>query len=185
MSKQAIVLLSGGIDSTACVHYYLQNQFVVTSVYIDYGQAARREELDSAKSISLHYGVTLDIISADLRNNFGAGEISGRNAFLLFTVLLKYQQHNGLISLGIHSGTGYYDCSETFIKDMMNVVAGYSKGKIQIDAPFVNLDKGGVYQYALTNKLPIDLTYSCETGGVPCQKCNSCLDRRRLNVRTF
>jgi len=41
----ALILLSGGIDSTACVHYYLDQKFDVKAVFIDYGQKARKNEL--------------------------------------------------------------------------------------------------------------------------------------------
>jgi len=53
--KSALILLSGGIDSTACIHYYLDGKFDVKAVFLDYGQKARVRELSSAKKIAKYY----------------------------------------------------------------------------------------------------------------------------------
>lgn len=183
MLKNSIVLLSGGIDSTACIYYYINQGFNVKAVFIDYGQIASKKELESAKKIAALYEVNLDIITLDHSLKFAQGEIKGRNAFLIFAVLLNYSKLQGLISLGIHSGTSYYDCSEHFSKNIQKILDGYTNGQLVLDTPFLKWDKKMVYNYCKINEIPIHLTYSCENGtDEPCGICNSCKDRRALNV---
>ena len=71
---------------------------------------------------------------------------------------------NGLISMGIHSGTNYYDCSEAFLREINRILEGYSDGRVVLAAPFLKWDKRMIYDYILDNGLPIHLTYSCENG---------------------
>ncbi len=182
--KQAsIVLLSGGIDSAACVHYYIDLNFEVNATFIDYGQNARDNERQSAKRIAAYYNIKLDQVSLSSTEHFGPGEIRGRNAFLIMVALLNYPQYKGIISLGIHSGTPYYDCSPQFIRDITPLTDAYTNGEVRIDVPFLTWEKPAVYTYCKEKNIPIHLTYSCEAGtNPPCGECRSCKDRELLNV---
>lgn len=179
----ALVLLSGGIDSAACVHYYISQGLQVEGVFVDYGQEARDREFSSSSQIASHYGIKLNRLNLEVPHTFAQGEITGRNAFLLLAAILAYPGHRGLISLGIHSGVPYYDCSDSFVKDIRKVLEGYADGGIILDAPFLKWDKRMIVDYCKSNDVPIHLTYSCENGGdIPCGTCLSCRDRKALNV---
>lgn len=178
-----IVLFSGGVDSTACLHYYLAQKFNVTALFIDYGQSAIKRELKSVSAIARHYKISFDTIKIDMNRKFKEGEIKGRNAFFLMAALAKYNDFSGIISLGIHTGSSYFDTTKQFTIYMQNLFTEYTDGKIRLDAPFLDWSKPMVYEYCLENKVPINLTYSCELGKEnPCGKCLSCLDRKALNV---
>lgn len=180
--KKVIILLSGGVDSTACIHYYLKTGFCPTALFIDYGQAAKEKEYESAKKVAHSYNIEFDYIKVEMGQKFKQGEISGRNAFFIIVAMMKYINFSGFISLGIHSGVPYYDCLPRFITDIKNLLDGYTDGKIRIDAPFLNWNKPMIYKYCKENKIPLELTYSCESGTTPpCGKCRSCLDRKALN----
>jgi len=180
-ANQVIVLLSGGIDSACCVKYYLESGIDVRCLYINFGQTAIKREISSAKAVSKHFKVPLDIVSIDLSKNFGIGEMKGRNGMFFLLALMKYPNHNGLISIGIHEGVNYYDTKKGFLDSMQGIVDQYTSGNIKIDAPFLNWSKKMVYDYAINKNLPIDLTYSCECGELtPCGQCASCLDRKGL-----
>jgi 7-cyano-7-deazaguanine synthase len=87
----------------------------------------------------------------------------------------------GILALGIHSGTGYYDCSAAFMKSMAALVAEHTDGSLILLAPFLDWSKKQVYDYFTGAKLPIELTYSCEAGtNGACAVCNSCRDRSVL-----
>ena len=179
----AVVLLSGGIDSAACVRYYLDLGFRLTGLFIDYGQRARNNEDESAAQIANYYDIPLDKLSLSPVKHFGPGEIRGRNAFFVIAALLFYPQFKGILSLGIHSGTPYYDCSQQFISDIATIIDAYVGGEVRIEAPFIKWDKASIYMYCKENNVPIHLTYSCEAGMVPpCGQCRSCKDREALNV---
>lgn len=49
---QCTVLLSGGLDSAACVSFYLEHRFLVSAIHFSYGQAAESNELRAARSIA-------------------------------------------------------------------------------------------------------------------------------------
>jgi 7-cyano-7-deazaguanine synthase len=178
-----VVLLSGGIDSAACVRYYLDLGFQLKGLFIDYGQRARGNESKSAIQVANHYGIPLDRLSLSPARDFGPGEIRGRNAFFIISALLFYPQFKGILSLGIHSGTPYYDCSHQFINDIKTIIDAYAGGEVQIDAPFLAWDKSMIYVYCKEKGVPIHLTYSCEAGtDPPCSKCLSCKDREALDA---
>ena len=177
-SKYCLVLLSGGIDSTACIHYYLSQDYEVQGVFIDYGQKANEKEAISAEKIVLHYKIDLNKLTFKTTQNFNQGEIKGRNAFLVLAAILAYPDFKGIIALGIHSDTPYYDCSRSFVNDMNNILREYSSGQVLLDTPFLKWNKTMIYKYCKDNDVPVYLTYSCENGGEnPCGKCLSCRER--------
>lgn len=179
----AIVLLSGGIDSAACVRYYLNLGFRLRGLFIDYGQRARDNENKSAVQVANYFDIQLDKLLLSPVKNFGPGEIRGRNAFFVIAALLFYPQFKGILSLGIHSGTPYYDCSPQFVSDLKTIIDAYTGGEVRIEAPFIKWDKASIYIYCKEKNVPIHLTYSCEAGtDPPCGKCLSCKDREALHA---
>jgi len=182
-NKNVIVLASGGIDSTACINYYLSLGFKVKSFFVNFGQKSSSKEFESAQKISSHYGIELSSVKCNFSNRFSSGEIIGRNGFLVLTAIMENPHFKGLISLGIHSGVPYYDCTPAFLNDMNRIVESYTDGQIKLDAPFLNWDKFMVYGYCKNENVPINLSYSCENGKFkPCGQCLSCLDRRTLDA---
>ena len=81
-----------------------------------------------------------------------------------------------MISIGVHEGSGYWDCGPEFVALAQQLADGYAGGAIQIDAPLVALGKADVYALGRRLGVPEGLTYSCERGGAPCGRCRSCLD---------
>jgi 7-cyano-7-deazaguanine synthase len=181
MSNDAIVLLSGGIDSAACAWFLRDRGHSIKGLFVDYGQRAVLFEKRSAEALSTTLGIALDCISVSTPNQFGAGEVIGRNAFLVFAALLSSRLHSGVIALGIHSGTTYYDCSSAFARSIDRLLAEHTDGRVRLSAPFITWSKKNIFDYYEASGLPIDLTYSCEAGSMPpCGTCLSCRDRRVL-----
>lgn len=179
---QVLVLTSGGIDSAGCIKYYLDFGFEVRGLFVDYGQKARIKEWESAQKIAEFYKIKMDSIIIQHSGNVSDGEISGRNGFLIMTCMLANPKFQGLISLGIHAGVPYYDCSKAFANKMSVLISEYSEGRLKLDFPFISWDKKKVYSFCQDMGVPISQTYSCECGDIPCGKCRSCLDRKALNV---
>src|SRR5437016_4952826 len=128
-SKQdmvVLVLLSGGIDSSACAQFYLDLGCKVSCLFVDYGQAAAKYEQAAAIAISAHYGIKLDRISCTGFPLSAEGFIQGRNAFLLSCALMAFGHSSGLVAIGVHSGTRYVDCKPSFIKEAQRVFDLYS-----------------------------------------------------------
>ena len=176
-----LVLLSGGIDSALCAQLYKNQGFLVETLFIDYGQLAATKEADSALKVAKHLSVPIKNISLKGIHTKMQGEIGGRNAFLLFIALMAFSQKSGIIGIGLHSGTPYYDCSEEFVNRIQDVFDRYTDGCVKIGAPFLNWSKAEIWNYFCRTGIPFQLTYSCERGlQQPCGKCLSCKDLEKL-----
>lgn len=177
---QATVLLSGGIDSAACAHLLKKDGYSVGGLFVDFGQASAQREKRAAIAVSEWLSIPMRVLEIAQDQRFGAGEIPGRNAFLVFSALAVCRCHDGLLAIGIHAGTGYFDCSPSFIERVMPLVEECTNGRASVVAPFLHWTKDEVYSYFLSAELPLNRTYSCEAGDEPCGVCASCRDRKRL-----
>ena len=172
-----VVLVSGGIDSTACVDFYKRHNFEVSGIHINYGQPASSQECIAAKTIAEHYGLPLTVLTLSGARPKSVGEVIGRNAFLLFAASTELESYPALIALGIHSGTPYFDCSTTFFSKMQELLDGQCEGRLRVAAPFIEWDKFDIWNYCREHEVPIEMTYSCEQGlQQPCGQCRSCKD---------
>src|SRR6266481_5119588 len=134
-----IVLFSGGIDSGACAHYLAREMHEVHPLFVDYGQKAATPEAAAARKLSSALGFTLHSFKMTASRSFGAGEIKGRNAFLVFSAILsEVYKEPCTIALGIHSGTPYYDCTAAFLESIDRLVAEQSDGSARVVAPFLS-----------------------------------------------
>src|SRR3981189_786657 len=108
---RTIVLLSGGIDSSACAHFLAhEGGNDVHPLFVDYGQKAAHAERTAAHALSEVLGLTSHTFAVSNNQSFGKGEIRGRNAFLIFcAVMSALYVEPCQIALGIHAGTPYYD----------------------------------------------------------------------------
>jgi 7-cyano-7-deazaguanine synthase len=179
--NEAMVLLSGGVDSTACLAFLKSQNTRSSCLYINYGHSAANQETRAALEVSAFYGVRLKQIAVSGFPHWGAGFIPGRNAFLLHTALMATTFKKGMIAIGIHSGTAYSDCSDYFLRQMQSSFDVYTEGRISVCAPFLHWTKKEIWEYCRMMKVPFELTYSCEAGHDPvCGQCLSCIDRGLL-----
>jgi 7-cyano-7-deazaguanine synthase len=173
--------MSGGIDSAACAHLLRSQGMAVDGLFINHGQAAAEPEARAVAALTDHLGIGLRKAGLLWSRPFGPGELPGRNAFLIFTALLVSGGRSGLLGLGLHAGTPYYDCSEAFVTSIGQLVAEHTDGRVSLVVPFVTWTKKEVYDYFVSAGLPINATYSCEAGKEPpCGACASCRDRQAL-----
>jgi 7-cyano-7-deazaguanine synthase len=181
LARNVLVLLSGGIDSCACVSYYIAQGASVSALFVDYGQISSQREANAALKICKYYNIPLNKITVSGLKSWLGGYVPGRNAFLLYTGMMSFQDTTGTIALGIHAGTNYNDCSQEFIQTMQLSFDLYTDGCIRV--PFINLNKLGVWNYCKSENIPIELTYSCELGKEqPCGDCLSCKDLEILHA---
>ena len=154
-----LILFSGGIDSTACLNYFLKRNDKINLLYFNYGQPNEQIERKAAIDVSNFYNIELNIIRID-GCSVSEGMIPGRNAFLLSLSLLKVPFRNGGVVIGIHSRSIYSDCSESFLDLMQNIFDIYYDGRVKILAPFLYWDKSDIIAYAKAEKIPLELAYS-------------------------
>lgn len=206
MNKDAVVLLSGGQDSTTCLFWakaYFDN---VVALSIDYGQR-HHIELEAAKKIAhiakVEHKIFATSIFTDIGDSalVGNGDISafhksskdlpasfvpGRNIlFLTIAGALAYKK--GITS--IVTGTcqtdfsGYYDCRDITIKSLQ-ITLSLGLGKdITIHTPLMWLNKKETVNLAIS--LPgcmeaLAYSHTCYEGQrPPCGKCPACILRAK------
>jgi 7-cyano-7-deazaguanine synthase len=173
--KKAIVLLSGGQDSTTCLYWAKANFDEVTAIGFDYGQK-HRKELFQAKKIAEEMAKVPYIIfpcagllggssltdhhlnhnhSHEQNSNLPASFTAGRNALFL-TVAASYGHKLGITDIvtGICQTdySGYPDCREEFINAMeMSLslgIYGMYKGMVKIHTPLMYLTKAETFKLA-------------------------------------
>ena len=175
-----LVLLSGGIDSATLLSHAHQMWPRVESLFVDYGQAAALGERAAARALASEASVDHREASF-IGSTFGAGEIRGRNAFLVHAALLAWGEERGAIALGVHAHSVYRDCSPEFAGLMQRSLDLHTGGALQLSTPFITRTKGEVFSLALDLHVPLHLTYCCEASGTaPCGTCDSCRDREHL-----
>ncbi|WP_343748007.1 7-cyano-7-deazaguanine synthase [Fluviicola sp.] len=178
--NNVLILASGGIDSTACIQFYKDLGFEVELVFLNLGQPSHKNELNAVTKISEYYGCKLNILNVS-GLNITKGFILGRNAALIFLALMSFSKSFGIIAIGIHSGTTYYDCGENFLNQVQSIIKEYSGDLVQVAAPFLTWNKKEIANYCSLEKVPIHLTYSCELGlDQPCNECLTCKDLRKI-----
>lgn len=184
-NKNVLVLFSGGIDSTSCIYYYQKLNFKVIGLFVDYGQPAAYQESNAVDKLSAILGIEIVKIKSKINIDIKEGFIQGRNLLLFAVSLSSFPFNQGIISLGIHSGTNYPDCSAKFVDLNQSMLDLYTGGNIIIDCPFLNMNKKEIFNYFIKTNIPIELTYSCELGGErPCGKCLTCLDIKKLQYES-
>jgi 7-cyano-7-deazaguanine synthase len=200
-ASSAVVLLSGGLDSTTSLAHTLNTGTEVrAAVFCDYGQRHVRER-DSALAVAARYGVP--VVDLDLRG-YGASVASaltlpeasiphghyaqdnmvqtvvpGRNAVMLSAAGGVAQSWGAqTVVTAVHAGDHpiYADCRPEFIEAMcLALSAGYGVG---VSAPFVHWSKADIATEAHRLGAPAHLTWSCYEGGdVHCGRCGTCVER--------
>lgn len=173
--------MSGGIDSTVCASFYLRQGFPVEALYLDYGQPSSIRERLAVSEVAGHLGIPLRIAQVTAPPSFQQAEILGRNGFLALYALMTCRFRSGIIALGIHSGTQYFDCSSPFMMTMQSLFDGYTDGRFCVSAPFLKWSKIQIWEFGVKLGAPLSSTYSCELGlNQPCTKCRSCSDREAI-----
>ncbi len=205
--NSALVLFSGGQDSTTCLFWAKKNFSEVNAIAFNYGQR-HQAELQAAKLIAGVAKVDLKIFQIDLlnqltenaltRNNIEIEEVKpesrplntlveGRN-MLFLTYAAIYAQSKGIKDLVTGVGqadySGYPDCRNEFIQSLNQTLNLSMDYRYQIHTPLMWKDKSEIWQ--LSDELGIfDLvrtkTVTCYHGipGDGCGNCPSCNLRRR------
>lgn len=202
--KRAVVLLSGGLDSTTCLAVAINSAYSVYPLSFDYGQRHRRE-LESAAAIARYYGlenhkvIRLDNVGGSALTDpqidvpqYAGGEgipvtyVPARNIiFLSFAAAYAEVVDAETIFIGVNAidYSGYPDCRPEFIRAFEEMIRVGTKGGVEgrpvkVETPLITLSKGGIVKLAKERGAPLHLTQSCYNGGEEaCGACDSCVLR--------
>jgi 7-cyano-7-deazaguanine synthase len=203
--EKAVVVFSGGQDSTTCLFWALQNFQEVEAVTFDYNQR-HKLEIEVAASIAKELGVKQTILDMSLLNQLAPnaltrddieitqkeGElpstfVDGRNLlFLSFAAVLAKQKGARHIVTGVCETdfSGYPDCRDIFIKSLnvtLNLAMDY---QFVIHTPLMWLNKAETWK--LADELGAfefvrQKTLTCYNGIIAdgCGECPACVLRKR------
>ena len=207
--KRAVILVSGGLDSTTVLAMALAQDYACYTLSFDYGQR-HRGELYAAERVSQALGdvehkvvkLNLDSIGGsaltDLSIAVPEEETGGipityvpaRNTVFL-SIALGWAEvlgaHDIFIGVNAVDYSGYPDCRPEYIaafEALANLAtkAGVEGRKMTIHTPLMTLGKGEIIRAGVALGVDYALTVSCyqvTEDGLACGKCDSCRLRRQ------
>ena len=209
--NKAIVLLSGGMDSSTALSIAIKEGFECYALTLDYGQR-HQNEINSAKNIVKDFKITEHkLVSIDL-TVFGGSALTDKNIkvpeqassgipityvparnTIFFSLALAWAEviEADAIFSGVNAidYSGYPDCRPEYIsaiQELFNIATKItSEGKsIEVCAPLINMDKKEIIKIGIENGVDFSKTVSCyqlDRNGKSCGLCDSC----RIRLRAF
>lgn len=210
--KRAVVILSGGLDSTTCMGIAATSGYELYALTFDYGQR-HRAEIDSARKVAAYYHVmehriaelpflrqiggsaltdaTIEVpLSGVNKEEIPSTYVPGRNLIFL-SIATAYAEVVGaeaiLIGVNALDYSGYPDCRPPFIDAFTQAAqlatkAGAEGKTLQILTPLLHLTKAEIIRLGTSLGVPYEWTMSCYQGGD--QACGQC-DSCRLRLQGF
>ena len=207
--KRAVILVSGGLDSTPVLAMARSERYVCYSLSFDYGQR-HRAELLAADRVSRALGdvehkvvhLNLDTIGGSALTDTAIAVpeeetegipvtyVPARNTVFL-SIALGWAEVLGAndIFIGVNAVdySGYPDCRPEYIEAfeaMANLAtkAGVEGHKLTVHAPLIDMSKGEIIRAGLDLGVDYSLTVSCyqaTADGLACGRCDSCRLRRQ------
>ena len=208
--KQAVVLLSGGLDSMVCAGLAREQGFSVIALTVDYSQR-HRVELDAARRIAAELADRQVILPLDLRAfggsaltsdidvpKDGVGEgipvtyVPARHTIFLSLALGLAEasgSHDIFIGVNALDYSGYPDCRPEFVAQFEKLAnlatkAGVEGAAFKLHAPLQDMTKADIAREAQRLGLDAGLSHSCydpSPDGRACGECDAC----RLRAKGF
>lgn len=206
--KNAIILLSGGLDSITVLALAKQQGYGCYALSFDYGQR-HNAELEAAKTIARKYQVLdhkiihlgLDSIGGSAltddhidvprspQEGIPVTYVPARNTIFLSFALgwaEVLNVHDVFIGVNAVDYSGYPDCRPAFIKafqDMANLAtkAGVEGHEIQIHTPLIAMSKAEIIAQGIRLGVDYASTVSCyaaDKQGRACGGCDACRLRK-------
>lgn len=209
---KAVVLLSGGLDSTVCMAVAKSKGLDVYPISFNYHQR-HSIELEGAKKVANFFNVkkhliidtnmeqiggsaltdtSIDVPVGDAaRSDIPVTYVPARNLIFL-SYALGYAEVNGAsyVYIGVNAVdySGYPDCRPEFIQKFQNLADYATKAtaaehkKIQIVTPLQDLSKKDIVLLGMKLQAPLQFTHSCYNGGK--KACGVC-DSCKLRLKGF
>lgn len=203
MSKLAVVLLSGGMDSAVTAAIAKENGYEIACLHLNYGQRTEKRELKQFDELCKHFGAVSSMVT-DVRflsqiggssltderieitdANLDSDEIPTsyvpfRNANIL-AMATSWAEVIGATALFIgavyEDSSGYPDTRRDFFDAFEKIIDKGTKPEtnIKIITPIIDLGKDEIIKKGLELNVPFEKTWSCyKNNDTACGKCDSC-----------
>ena len=202
MGEKAVVILSGGMDSTTLLYDVLQQGYEVHALSFDYGQK-HKLELEKAEATCKKLDIPHKIAGLQVLNELAPSALTredwavptghyadenmkqtvvpNRNMIMLslataFAIGIEAQD----LFYGAHAGDHsiYPDCRKEFVDAMEQAITLCDWKKVSLHAPYLEIDKGDIAIKGKELGVDYSLTLTCYNGKEKaCGKCGSCTER--------
>jgi 7-cyano-7-deazaguanine synthase len=212
VTRPAVVLFSGGLDSTTCLALAREDGFSPHALCVEYGQR-HAFELIAAERVARALSVPLKRVRIDLRAIGGSAltadlavpkdappseaipvtYVPARNTVLLALALGYAETIEAQdIYLGVNAVdySGYPDCRPAFVAaferlaNLATAAAIEGRARYQVRAPLLQLSKKQIIEAGSRLRVPYGLTHSCYDPALNGEACGRC-DSCRLRAAGF
>ena len=206
---KAVVILSGGMDSTTSLFIAKKEGFDIIPLHFNYGQRTQKRELKAFNDICDYLNLkNRYVIDLPFFTQIGASALVDKNLkvpvdglkpgipityvpfrngiFLSIATAIAEKENANAIYIGAveEDSSGYPDCTKGFIKSMEQSInlGTRPSTNITIKTPLINLKKENIVKKAIEYDVPLHLTWSCyQNEDKACGVCDSC----RLRLKGF
>ncbi|MDR3306844.1 MAG: 7-cyano-7-deazaguanine synthase QueC [Endomicrobium sp.] len=195
-AKKAVILFSGGVDSTTVLYYAINKGYKCGCLLFDYDQRHKKEiksALKIAKVVKAEHSIVKIFLpwSNDVLTNKDKKVpvhkilpksvphtyVPGRNTLFLSYALSYAQSINAeAIFIGVNAVdfSNYPDCTANFIKAYNGVLKALNT-KITVQTPLLKMNKAQIIKLGMKLNVPYERTWTCYNGySKPCMECDSC-----------
>lgn len=201
-AKNAIVLLSGGLDSATTAAVARRDGLRLFALSFDYGQR-HRQELKAAERVAASLGVARHVVMKIDLAQFGGSALVGdgdvpkdrsesamgfgipityvpaRNTVFL-AIAAAYAETIGaqdlIVGFNVLDYSGYPDCRPQFLRAFERVLAAGTKAGAgwRIHAPLLRMTKAQIIRAAVRAGMDLSLTHSCYDPDRRGRACGAC-----------
>ena len=206
-NKKALILFSGGLDSTTVLHHALSRGYECLTLTIDYNQRHSYEVKSSQEYLKRHnvkgFVFKIDMsqiggsaltdneikVPTEFQTGIPITYVPARNTIFL-SVASAYAEKYSIseIFIGVNQidYSGYPDCRPEFVDSIQSTInlgtkTGVNGKPIVISAPLINMSKKEIIRYGIELGIDYSQTVSCyqlDDQGRACGECDSCKFRK-------
>ncbi len=203
MTKDTLMVVSGGMDSTTMLHEYADR--IALAITFNYGSNHNAREIECARYNCERLGIELVVVDMPFVGQlFESSLLSGADAIpegnydddnmrstvvpfrngIMLAVAAGLAESRGLkhLMMANHGGDHaiYPDCRRGFVDAMSRAIAEGTYDRITIDAPYTDITKTDIARRGAALGIDYSHTYSCYKGGEKhCGRCGTCTERRQ------
>lgn len=187
----SVLLLSGGVDSTALA-YFQKPDLAIT---VNYGQTCAEAEIQAAEQICSELEIPHKILEVDC-SDLGAGELAESEQLkiaetpewwpfrnqLIITLAAMAAVKRDASELVVGSVMGDHEHADGRAKfyELMNSLLAFQEGNLRVSTPAIDKSSEELVE---ESDIPLSLlgwTHSCNRSDLACGRCRGCIKRERV-----
>jgi 7-cyano-7-deazaguanine synthase len=199
---KAVIILSGGMDSTTLLYDMVNRGYSMFAISFDY-QQKHAKEIECARKTCVKLGVPHQVVDLSALHQLAVSSLTrdqinvpegnydepsmkatvvpNRNMVMISLAAAYAISNNApIVYYGAHAGdhTIYPDCRPPFIAAMNSALRLCDWTSVELRAPYMTMTKGDIATVGKSLNVDYSLTWTCYKGGEKaCGKCGSCRER--------